>query len=56
MTAFESVPLVLPSIKINKKIGIPMTDKPTIDRNNINEVRLVRKEERKNEEFEVIED
>jgi hypothetical protein len=31
----EIIPLVLPSIKINKKIGVPMLDRPLFTRANI---------------------
>lgn len=31
----ETIPLVLPSIRVNKKIGIPMLDRPAFARANI---------------------
>jgi hypothetical protein len=31
----ETIPLVLPSIRVNKKIGIPMVDRPAFTRENV---------------------
>ena len=31
---FENVPLIMPNIRVNKKIGIPMLDRPLLKRKN----------------------
>ena len=54
---FETLPLVMPSIKVNKKIGLPMTDRPVMTRQNIGNLNIiVQMDERKDSEFQVIED
>ena len=50
---------MLPSIRVNRKIGIPMTDRPIMTRDNIHRlsaIGLEEEEEKKEMDFEVIED
>lgn len=52
------MPLVLPSIKVNRKVGIPMTERPIMTRENIHSLSTLSQEEdeKKETDFEVIED
>ncbi len=47
---FENVPLIMPNIRVNKKIGIPMLDRPLLKRKNS----IEKLEDNKIEDFEII--
>jgi hypothetical protein len=51
---FENVPLIMPNIRVNKKIGIPMLDRPVMGRANIKSEKI-KSEEQKLKDFEIVE-
>lgn len=51
---FENVPLIMPNIRVNKKIGIPMLDRPVMGRANIKSDKI-KSEEQKLQDFEIVE-
>jgi hypothetical protein len=56
LKTFENVPLILPSIRVNKKIGIPMLDRPIMTRENINYLRNFQKPTSEQLDMRMIED
>jgi hypothetical protein len=43
---FENVPLIMPNIRVNKKIGIPMIDRPVMGRKNIKLPSIISEEQK----------
>ena len=50
----ENVPLIMPNIRVNKKIGIPMLDRPIIDLKNINAAWKPKEEAKEMGEFNIV--
>lgn len=50
---FENVPLIMPNIRVNKKIGVPMLDRPVMGRGD-NKSERIKSEEQKLQDFEII--
>ena len=50
---FENVPLIMPNIRVNKKIGVPMLDRPVMGRGD-NKSERIKSEEHKLQDFEIV--
>ena len=51
---FDNVPLIMPNIRVNKKIGIPMLDRPLLGRSNLKSEGIIT-EDQKMQDFEIVE-